>query len=465
MDLPSRFKRFLEQIRPSSTQLNQFRRSHTALRRLLHRHPTLRRHIVTSFLQGSYRRATATRSPDDRPGSDVDLVLVTDLDPKRHPPDRVLGLLRPFLDQHYPSWRMQGRSLRIEDEVALDLVLASAPSRVGLLRLESQAEPLDEGLRPTPAELAAWQTEPLLIPDREARRWRPTHPLAQLSATREKNAACGGHYVNVVKAIKWWKLSTPGTPEHPRGYPLERLVEAYCPDDIESVAEGVTRTLEALVAAHRDGKKPRLRGHRVRGQDVLARVPATDFAAFVRHAGRAAALARRALDCRDEAESAALWRELLGPAFPTGAYVEPSATLPVARTPAWSLDSLLATLAARGQVVVAGFDEIARFKRTLVQAVQQLGIRVQWDPGTPPELRDYLGVTLLSAIEGGLAGAGIALIASTALGRAPELVRIGAAVGAVIGAVKGYDRVKAGWRLRAGYGPDGEMYLELRALR
>lgn len=31
--------------------------------------------------------------------------------------------------------------------------------------------------------------------------------------------------------------------------------------------------------------------------------------------------------------------------------------------------------------------------------------------------------------------------------------------------MKGYDRVKAGWRLRAGYAPDGEMYLELRALR
>lgn len=464
MDLPTRFKRFLEQIRPTTTHINQLRRGHTTLRRLLRRDPELRRHIVTSFLQGSYRRATAVRSADGSIGSDVDIVLVTDLDPRRNPPDVVMNRLKPFLRQHYPTWRMQGRSLRVEvDEVALDVVLASAPSRVELLRQEAGAEPLDAGHQPTPAEFAAWQTEPLLIPDRDRRKWCDTHPLAQLAATRAKNARCDGHFINVVKAIRWWKAVTPGCPEHPKSYPLERLVEIHCPDDITSVADGVTRTLESIAGRHANGRKPVLEGHRVRGQDVLARVPPADFVTFVTHAAAAAKLARQALDCEDEDGSAALWRRLFGPAFPAAAesYVVPP---PPVVGPSWSLQDVVWTLAERGQIIATGFDQLARIKRIVEQAVRELGIRIVVDPDTPPELKDYFGVMLLTSLQGGIVGAGVGVVAGALFGRPREWTTLGAVVGALLGASQGHARVKAGWRLRSGYGDGGEVFVELRML-
>lgn len=465
MELPSRFKKFLERIRPSSAQLNEFRRGHTRLRRLLRSDPGLRRHYITSFLQGSYRRATAIRPMDDQGGSDVDLVLVTALDPKRYSPDRVIGLLSPVLEKHYTKWRPQDRSLRLDlGSVTLDLVLASAPSRVDLLRQEAAAEPLDADLAPTPAELAAWQMEPLLIPDRGARCWRPTHPLAQLAATRGKNAQSGGHYVNVVKAIKWWKLATVGAPEHPKSYPLERVVEVCCPDDIGSVAEGFTRTLEAIAMRYRDGRKPRLAGHRAQDADVLARVPAADFAAFVKCASEAAKVARRAFDSTDEAESAALWRQLLGPLFPATEAECVMLDLPTAAAPTWSLQTVMRTLAERGQMIVSGFDEVAKFKRTLEQAIQQLGVQVVWDPGTPPELKDYLGVVFLDALQWGIAGAAVGVVAGAVLGETKQMIRLGAFAGAALGAFRGHKRVKNGWRLRSGYGEDGEIFVELKMI-
>lgn len=462
MDLPTRFKRFLEQIRPTTTHINQLRRGHTTLRRLLRSDPQLRRHIVSSFLQGSYRRATAVRSADGGIGSDVDIVLVTDLDPRRNPPDAVMNRLKPILSRHYPAWRMQGRSLRVEvDDVALDVVLASAPSRVELLRQEAGAEPLDVGHQPTPAELAAWQTKPLLIPDRDRREWCPTHPLAQLAATRAKNARGDGHFINVVKAIKWWKLVTPGCPEHPKAYPLERLVEVHCPDDITSVADGVTRTLEAIARHHANGRKPVLDSHRVRGQDVLVRVPPAEFAAFVTQVAAAAKLARQALDCEDEDQSAALWRQLFGPTFPAAGEV-PSP--PPAVDQSWTLQDVARTLAERGQMIATGFDQLARIKRIVEQAVRELGIRIVVDPGTPPELKDYFGVMLLTSLQGGLVGAGLGVVTGALFGRPREWTTFGAVVGALVGASQGHARVKAGWRLRSGYGEGGEVFVEIRVL-
>ena len=50
-----------------------------------------------------------------------------------------------------------------------------------------------------------WKSDPLLIPDREAEEWDKTHPLEQIRWTVEKNKSCNTHYINVVKALKWWR--------------------------------------------------------------------------------------------------------------------------------------------------------------------------------------------------------------------------------------------------------------------
>ena len=78
MDLPSYFADFLREIRPTRTSSTNSR-GHTTLRDRLRDDPGLSGIYISDFLQGSYRRATAVR-PKGEARSDVDVIVVTDLD-------------------------------------------------------------------------------------------------------------------------------------------------------------------------------------------------------------------------------------------------------------------------------------------------------------------------------------------------------------------------------------------------
>ena len=167
---------------------------------------------------------------------------------------------------------------------------------------------------------AEWKTQPLRIPDRDANKWEPTHPIAQIAWTRDKNARTSGHFVNVVKAIKWWRVENYEEPKHPKGFPLERLIGEWCPDGIESVGEGVVRTLEKIVAEYaltvQMGEKPILPDYGVPTHDVFKRISAEDFKKFYDQVKVGSEVARRAFDSQNNTESGNLWRELFGSKFP-----------------------------------------------------------------------------------------------------------------------------------------------------
>ena len=300
--------------------------------------------LVSTFLQGSYRRATAVR-PKGEAKLDVDIITVTRISQSDYPnPDDAMDLFVPFLDKHYKGkYQRQGRSFGIERSyVNLDLVITSAPSEAEEEVYESKAvrtdftpEDVDDWLLMKswipPAERvnqtvfleslrgAEWQTEPLWIPNRDAGKWERTHPLEQIKWTWKKNANCKKHYVNVVKAIKWWQR-VHHEDDRPKGYPLEHLVGVCCPDDITSVAKGVTLTLEAIVAnygVHAQCKQaPCLPDHGVPEHNVLNRVSGEEFADFYEHAEEAAEIAREALDADYKEKSIEKWRELFGNKFP-----------------------------------------------------------------------------------------------------------------------------------------------------
>ena len=147
-----------------------------------------------------------------------------------------------------------------------------------------------------------------------------THPLEQIRWTRDKNARTNRHFINVVKAIKWWRLENHEEPKHPKGFPLERLIGECCPDGIESVADGVTRTLETIVSQYafhvQVGGKPQLPDYGVPTHDVFKRISADDFKKFYEHVEDGASVARRALDSGDRTESGNLWRKMFGSKFP-----------------------------------------------------------------------------------------------------------------------------------------------------
>ena len=347
MELKTDFETFLSEIRPTENQREALQIGHKTLRDRLNADEGLKKAFVSDFLQGSYRRATAVRPKNDR-RSDVDIIVVTKLSEAEYTPGKAMDEFKPFLDKYYKGkWKQQGRSFGIElSYVELDLVLTSAPSEaeVGILRSDAVTsdDDIDEAqdwrlhrswvalssrdrsdTRTLLAEAkseAEWQAKPLRIPDREANIWEWTHPLQQISWTRDKNARTSRHFVNVVKSIKWWRLENHEEPKHPKGFPLERLIGKCCPDGIESVAEGVVKTLEKIVSEYallvQVGGKPQLPDYGVSTHDVFKRISADDFKKFYEQVKDGAALARRAFDAEDRTESGNLWREMFGSKFP-----------------------------------------------------------------------------------------------------------------------------------------------------
>lgn len=350
MELPTYFKDFLTEIRPTSNQVNEYKQGYKTLTKRLREDEKLSLIIIALILQGSYRRATAVR-PKNGKRADVDVIAITKLSEDEYTPEQALDLFEPFLEQHYQGkYQPQGRSWGIElSYVDLDLVVTSAPSEseIEIFKTDSittldTPDTIDDWrMTPSwlPSELrsmytsnrlqyrldaakqeAEWKLSPLRIPDRDAEKWDDTHPIEQIKWTWEKNRKCNRHYVNVVKALKWWRRVKHLTPKYPKGYPFEHLIGQSCPDGIKSVAEGVTLTLEKIAQDYKfyaDLKiVPVLSDHGVPQHNVFHRVSGEDFAEFHSQVCDAAVIARQALDSNSVNESVAEWQQLFGNKFP-----------------------------------------------------------------------------------------------------------------------------------------------------
>jgi len=341
MDLPSYFTDFLSAIRPTDSQKEDYQRGHKTLRERLNSDEKLSPILVSDFLQGSYRRATAIR-PVGEKRADVDVIVVTNLSEKEKPADAMARFV-PFLDKHYPKkYHFQDRSIAIELSYAdLDFVITSAPSKVDMEMIKSAAVrsidtpedvkdwrlvkswiPIEDRKNTLTQKITLddaaketeWKASPLMIPDREKKIWEPTHPLQQMQWTWRKNNNCNGHYVNVVKAIKWSHRFMRTDTKYPKGYPLEHIIGVCCPDSTNSVADGVTRTFANIVATFAPhvaaGQTPLLKDHGVPDHNVLKRLSPADFKKFYEYCVEAAAIAKRASDALTVYESANAWREL-----------------------------------------------------------------------------------------------------------------------------------------------------------
>lgn len=348
MDLPSYFDDFLTAISLKPHHRAALITGHATLRRRLHDDEELRPIIVSDFLQGSYRRATALGPKGER-RADVDVVVVTRLDRGEYTPQEAMDQFVPFMERHYPGkYRLQGRSIGIElSYVDLDLVITSAPSMCDTEALRSKSVRSDDTIEEArdwrvvrswidraersrrsdaltllrkAAQEEPWRTEPLWIPDREVSTWERTHPLAQITWTAEKNARCGYYYVRAVRALKWWWREQYPEAKYPKGYPLEHLIGQSCPDGVTSIAEGVTLTLEDIASRYAldalMGQVPVLSDHGVPEHNVLHRLSAQDFAYFHEQVCTAAPLARQAFAATDRQESARLWHDLFDDPFP-----------------------------------------------------------------------------------------------------------------------------------------------------
>lgn len=327
----SYFTDFLKNIRLTSNQIKDLARGHNTLRERLLKDEELSKIIETTFLQGSYKRNTAVK-PKNGKSSDVDIIVVTNMDSEKITPDEALEMFIPFLDKHYQNkYTINQRSIGIElTYVDLDLVITAKvqdSDTLDSIKAESSriTMGLQEMIRKDYYNFAVMEDavvkisseskdpEPILIPDTKENKWALTNPLAQIYWTVEKNKNCNGHYINVVKALKWWKKHHE-SPKYPKGYPLEHLIGQCCPDNINTVAQGITETLESIVSMYPN--KPILIDHGVENHDVFGRITAEEYEEFYELIKEAATIARKAYDEPDLSISVNHWIELLGTQFP-----------------------------------------------------------------------------------------------------------------------------------------------------
>jgi len=352
MELNSQFNEFLVNIRPTDTQKEDWKNGAKTLRERLKNYEPLQGIVVSTFLQGSIRRSTAIRPlGDKRP--DVDIVVVTNLDHLKIAPNDAMDMFVPFLEKYYPGkWETQERSFGITlSYVELDLVITAIPASgeeknrleqlyrsESVLTVNSLEEQTDWRLNKswapqtngwyqnnsTPVEDAPaseWKANPLVLPDRGKNEWGRTHPLAQIRWTAEKNRLCNGHYINLVRAVKWWRQQNcESLPKYPKGYPLEHLIGDALNNGTTSMATGLVQLMDTFLTRWKDiydlKNKPWLSDHGVEELDVLARLSAEDFCSFYEGIETAAEIARSALACQDAKETAELWRKLFGWKFP-----------------------------------------------------------------------------------------------------------------------------------------------------
>jgi predicted nucleotidyltransferase len=242
MKIPSYFKDFLTEIEPSPSYKEEQQTGHKTLRKRLAQDNEFKANHVNAFLQGSYKRNTAIH-----PGKDVDIVVVTSLDPDRTTPAEANAQLSKVLRKYYPGKvTPQNRSYCVSlSYVTMDVVLAASrhlTQKAWLFEMVRNADSIDAG--------DGWSEHPLLIPDRDLGRWVETHPKAQLKWTTELNATCGGYFVPLVKMFKWWRQETYQRPKYPKGYMLERLA-GECVDTAQrDHAEGFVQLLENIKAKY-----------------------------------------------------------------------------------------------------------------------------------------------------------------------------------------------------------------------
>jgi hypothetical protein len=310
MNLPSYFKDFLAEIEPSPSYKEDQRAGHTTLRKRLANDLEFKELHVNTFLQGSYRRNTAIH-----PGKDVDIVVVTSIDPDKTSPAEANRTLDKCLRTYYEKVEPQNRSFGITlSYVDLDVVLATSRhlKETDLVESLRKADSLES--------TASWADHPLLIPDRDLGKWVETDPKRQLAWTTDLNAKCGGVFVPLVKLFKWWRREAYEDPKYPKGYVLERFAGECVDATKRDHAEGFVRLLETLDSKYSMsaslGVVPHLPDPGVPSHNVAHRLSAEDFKAFMKKVQAALPIARSALSEPDIEKSAASWRTLFGAKFP-----------------------------------------------------------------------------------------------------------------------------------------------------
>lgn len=334
MECTTKFNDFISAISLTDSMENELRTAYKELKYKLNSH-AISKEIIAMFLQGSYARHTGVKPINKDDKLDVDLVVVTRFDYNKMTPLQALKAFEPFLEENYKGkYRIQGRSIGIKlGKCSIDLVPTALPN-ITVQRFLNEAfnnAAYEQAFFRADSTISAikkyakiagdWKNEPLKIPDKDAGQWDDTHPIAQILWTREMNERTNGKYVNMVRALKWWKKNYCKNADTIKSYPLEHFIGDCCSVGYDSLAATITYTLQTM-SSYDETKKPFLHDRGVPQHDVFGRVKDEDYKNFITAIKGIAIKAKDALEEQDLYESSKKWRNIFGPEFPL--YNKPS---------------------------------------------------------------------------------------------------------------------------------------------
>lgn len=122
---------------------------------------------------------------------------------------------------------------------------------------------------------------------------------------------------------------------------------------------------------------------------------------------------------------------------------------------------LVRSLDETNQIEMRGVEALSTVAPALRDAVESLGYSLTYDPGTPPDIIDVLGVWVPSTMEGAALGGFFGLLLGSALGDAEAGAVVGAILGGVSGAARGNAHLRNGLRLRGRYDGAGQPVLTI----
>lgn len=289
MSLQDDFKAFLHDIEPKKSTVDEIASAHKALRTYLENHEYYSQHCGDTYLTGSYAKHTSIRPVKDEDHRDVDIVVETDYLTSENPAD-VISELRDVLydSDRYKSAHLQTHSVGI-----------------ALSKLDIDVVPL------------ALEGERRFIGDLDDSTWRETNPRGHIEWSSNTNARYDGHYVPVVKMMKWWRREhCPETRRWPKGITLEKIIADCFPGDssiYEELMIGLFENIfESLSEELETGEVPVIIDPALSTNNLAESYSFEDFKSFI--GGLEEAL--RIL--QDEGSNNDSWKMILGSRFPSG---------------------------------------------------------------------------------------------------------------------------------------------------
>ena len=252
------------------------------------------------FLQGSVPNDTAIEPEDSEEGEyDADLVSIT-AQPGT-PPDDALNDLESTL---------------ASDATYAELIKKEGSRKAPCVRLryaDDEVGGFHVDVVPARASSSTDPQAPLEVP-RRADGWHDTAPSEYTDWCRDQ----GPRFARTVKMLKRWREHHQPARLNIKSIVLQVLAATNLGTQ-RSDGEALVATLEAIQAAlaNSPDSPPRIPNPVLEAENLAARWEPEAYRNFRKELDEGAALARRALDSDDEAESYELWGKLLGDDFPT----------------------------------------------------------------------------------------------------------------------------------------------------